>query len=194
VRKSALIGSCLLFAALFLAACGGGESEEEKIVGAIETSATSNDPSTCTEFATENFNEQITGQEGEAAVQECEKNAAEEETAESADVSNVEVDGSSATADVALTGGSFGGQTLAVALVEEDDQWKLNEVTGFADLDLPRLVESLQEGLSESNQFPRDVLACIVEGVEESSQAEVEELFFGSSYQGFAELVESCSK
>ena len=194
MRKSVLIGGCLVFAALFLAACGGGESEEDKIVDAIETSATSTDPSACTEFATENFNEQITGQEGEAAVQECEKDAAEEEGAESADVSNVEVDGSSATADVALSGGSFTGQTLAVALVEEDDQWKLNEVTGFAELDLPRLVESLQENLSESNEIPRGVLACIVEGVEESSQAEVEELFFSGSFEGFAELVESCSR
>jgi hypothetical protein len=194
VRKSVLIGGCLVSAALFLAACGGGESEEDKIVDAIETSATSDDPSACTEFATEGFNEQITGQEGQAAVQECEKDAADEEGAESADVSNVEVDGSSGTADVALTGGSFSGQTLAVSLVEEDDQWKLNEVTGFAELDLPKLVESLRENLSESNEIPGGVLACIVEGVEESSQAEVEELFFSGSFEGFAELVESCGR
>jgi hypothetical protein len=194
VRKSALIGGCLVSAALFLAACGGGESEEDKVVGAIETSATSNDPSACTEFATESFNEQITGQEGEAAVKECEKDAAEEAGAESADVSNVEVDGSAATADVALSGGSFNGQTLAVSLVKEGDQWKMNEVTGFAELDLPKLVEALKENLSETNEIPRGVLTCIVEGVEESSQAEVEELFFSGSFEGFAELVESCSK
>lgn len=194
MRKSALIGGCLVFAALFLAACGGGESEEDKVVDAVETSATSDDPSACTEFATENFNEQITGKEGEAAVQECEKDAAEEETAESADVSNIEVDGSTATADVALTGGSFDGQTLAVSVVKEDDQWKVNEVTGFAELDVPELVESLEENLSETNEIPKGVVACIVEGVEGSSQAEIEELFFSGAFEGFAELVESCSR
>lgn len=193
MRKSALIGGCLISAALLLAACGGGESEEDKIVNAIETSATTNDPSACTEFATENFNEQITGQEGEAAVKECEKNAEEEETSESAEVSNVEVDGSTATADVALTGGSFGGQTLAVSVVKEGDQWKMNEVTGFAELNRPKLVESLEENFNETNEIPKGVVACIVEGVEESSQAGIEELFFSGSFQGFTELVEGCS-
>ncbi len=171
-----------------------GESDEDKIAGAIETSATSNDPSACTEFATENFNEQIAGQEGEAALKECERDAAKEESAESADVSNVEVDGSTATADVALTGGGFGGQTLAVSLVKDGDQWKLNEVTGFAELNRPKLVETLEENFSETNEIPKGVGACVVEGVEESSQAEIEELFFSGSFQGFAELVESCSK
>jgi hypothetical protein len=194
VRKSALIGGCMISAALFLVACGGGESEEDKIVGAIETSATSSDPSACTEFATEDFNEQITGSKGKAALKECEKNATEEETAESANVSNVEVDGSTATADVALTGGGFDGQTLAVSLVEEGDQWKLNEVTGFAVLNRPKLVETLKENFSEANEFPADVVACIVEGVEGSSQAEIEGLFFSGSFKEFAELVEGCRK
>jgi hypothetical protein len=194
VRKSALIGGCLIFAALFLAACGGGESEEDKVVSAIETSATSSDPSACTEFATENFNEQITGQKGEAAVKECEKDAEEEETSESADVSNVEVEGSTATADVALTGGSFGGQTLAVSLVKEGDQWKVNEVTGFAELNRPKLVESLEKNFSETNQVPKAIVACIVEGVEQSSQQEIEKLFFSGSFEGFTELVEGCSR
>jgi hypothetical protein len=194
VRKSALIGGCLISAALLLAACGGGKSEEDKIVSAIETSATSKDPSACTEFATENFNEQITGQEGKAAVKECEKNAEEEETSESAEVSKVEVDGSTATADVALTGGSFGGQTLAVSVVKEGDQWKMNEVTGFAELNRPKLVESLEENFNETNEIPKGVVACIAEGVEGSSQAEIEELFFSGSFEGFRELVESCNR
>jgi hypothetical protein len=194
VRKSALIGGCLIFVALFLAACGGGESEEDKIVSAIETSATTNDPSACTEFATESFNEQITGEEGKAALKECEKNAEEEESAESADVSNVAVDGSTATADVALAGGGFAGQTLAVSLVEEGDQWKMDEVTGFAELDTPRLVETLEEKLGEAGEIPQGVVACIGEDVEESSQAEIEELFFTRSFEGFTELVEGCSK
>jgi len=193
VRKSALIGGCLISAALFLAACGGGESEEDKIVGAIETSATSNDPSACTEYATESFNEQITGQEGEAALKECEKDATEEETAESVDVSNVEIDGSTATADVALTGGGFDGQALAVSLVK-DDQWKLNEVTGFAELNRPKLVETLEENLNEGNEIPEGVVTCIAEKVEASSQAEIEEFFFSGSFEGFAKVVENCNK
>lgn len=194
MRKSVLIGGCLVFVALFLAACGGGESEEDKIVDAIETSAASDDPSACTEFATESFNEQITGQEGEAAVKQCEKDAAEEKGAESVDVSNVEVDGSTATADAALKGGSFGGQTLAVSVVKEGDQWKMNEVTGFAELNRPKLVESLEENLNETSEIPTGVVACIVEGVKAAPQEKIEELFFSGSSAAFIELAKACSK
>jgi hypothetical protein len=38
-----------------MVACGGGESDEEKIVDVIETSATSSDPAACKELATLNF-------------------------------------------------------------------------------------------------------------------------------------------
>lgn len=69
--------------------------------------------------------------EGAEAVKTCEKEASEESGAESASVSNVEVDGSKATADVALTGGSLDGQGVEVALVKQGDQWKLDEITGF---------------------------------------------------------------
>lgn len=192
MRKSALIGGCLVSVVLFLAACGGGESEEDKVVGMIETSATTTDPSACTEFATENFNEQTSGKEGEAALKDCEENAPQD-SAESADVSNVKIDGSSATADVALTGGSLDGQTLAVSVVKEGDQWKMDELTGFVELDRPKLVETLEEKMGEEHGIPKSVVTCIGEGVEESSQAELEDLFFGGSVKGFVELAEDCS-
>jgi len=52
--------------------------------------------------------------------------------AEAVTISNVEVDGAKATAEVEFEGGGFNGQVLEVALVEAGGDWKLDQTTGFA--------------------------------------------------------------
>ena len=55
-----LLPALVLGLSLGLAACGGGgESDEDKIVETIETSATSTDPAICKETETLSFMEQI---------------------------------------------------------------------------------------------------------------------------------------
>lgn len=193
MRKLALIGSCLVVAS-FLVACGGGESEEDEIVDVVETSVSSTDPASCVELATQSFIEQTTAEAGGAAVKACEKNVKEGEGAESADVSNVAVDGTDASADAAMTGGPFDGQTLAVALVEEGDQWKLDEVTEFATFDRAKFVETVEEQLGETNEIDEAIVACIGDALADTSQGEVEELFLSGSSDAFVELVEDCSE
>jgi ABC-type glycerol-3-phosphate transport system substrate-binding protein len=196
VRKHKLLIPLFVLAlALGLAACGSSESDEDKIVDVIETSATSADPSNCTELQTAAFNEQNTQESGGAATKACEKEEEEDESnAESVEVSEVEVDGETATATAALTGGDLDGQTVELELVKEDGDWKLNELTGFVDFDAAKIIATLAEGFEEEESIEPALASCIVETLEESSDSEIEELVLNSSGAGFAELAEACQE
>jgi hypothetical protein len=184
----------LVVSAIALAACGsGGNSEESQIEEAIETSATSTDPADCTKLQTQQFMEQTTRQSGKAAVKQCEEEAEKEEGAESASVSNVAVSGSSATAEVALTGGGFGDQSLEVELVKDGGQWKLNEAVKFTKFDRAKLVEFFKEEFSKpSSELSSKLAGCFVEAFEEASQAEIEELLLATSTKALEEVAASC--
>jgi len=180
-----------------LAACGGSsESDEDKVVDVIETSVTSTDPADCKELATQSFLEQTELEQGAAAVKSCEESAEDTENdPESVEVSKVEVDGSAATADVAFTGGSFDGQTLSVALVEEDGDWKMSEITGFAEFDQERLADSFEEGLQSGDDALEPQLAtCFAEVVREAPKAQAEEIVIGGSPEPLVEILEGCQE
>jgi hypothetical protein len=184
----------LLALALGLSACGGGGSDDAgNIEEAIEKSASS-DPAACTKYQTKNFVEQSSEGSGKAAIKECEEEAKNGEAPESADVSNVEVNGSKATAEAALTGSALGGQTVEIGLVKEGDQWKLNEVLKFTKFDQAKLVESFEKELSKaSNEVHPKLAACFIEAFEEADQGEVEEMLFGGNEKAFEEIARNCS-
>jgi hypothetical protein len=196
LTKRTLVPLALLVAAaLTLTACGGGSSDEDKITETIETVATSSDPSNCTELETLTFVEQNSQEKGKAAVKACEKEAeAEEEEAEGANVSNVSVDGSKATAEVEFEGGSLGAQSLEVALVEEDDNWKLDQIEGFANYDGKALGEAFEEQFeAEPGELDAEQAKCISDKIAGLSQAEAEEVFFGGSADKIIELAQTCA-
>ena len=124
LKRRFLLACLLVFSALAVVACGSSNSDESQVEEVVETSATSTDPADCTKLQTQQFLEQTTQESGKAAVKKCEEEAKGEEGAESASVSNVEVDGSSATAEAALTGGGLGGQTVEVCCQECADKLK----------------------------------------------------------------------
>jgi hypothetical protein len=196
LKKRLLILPCLLLlAALALSACGGGggSSDEGQIEEVIETSATSTSPTDCTKYQTLKFDEQGAEVEGKAAIKACEKEAEEPEgQAKSVAVSNVEVNGSKASAEAAVTGGSLDGQTMEIDLAKEGDQWKLDELAGFAKLDQPKLVEALTAEFEKSGELEASVASCIEEGFEEASKPEIEELLISGSPTPIEELAKSC--
>jgi hypothetical protein len=194
-RRLLLLPCLLLVLGLALSACGGssgGGDDEGQIETAIETSATSSDPADCKKYSTQEFMEQSTNTEGAAAVKLCEENAKEEQGAETAEVSEVEVDGSEATAEVALTGGSLDGQSLEIALVKEGSDWKLNELVGFTELDPTALAESIGGALKEEGGAAAAIAPCIEENFEVAEQSEIEELVIGGSTKPIEELAEEC--
>ena len=190
-----LLPLALLALVFGLAACGGGDSDEDKIVEVIETSATSADPADCKELATQAFLEQTEASEGKAAVESCE--ASTEDTSDdpdSVEVTEVEVDGSSASANASFSGGSFDGQTLTVGLLEEDGDWKLDEVTGFAEFDQEKLASSFEDALESEDDVPPQLATCVVETIRELPKGEAEQLVIGGSSDPVIEIIEGCSE
>jgi hypothetical protein len=133
-----------LVPALALAACGGGDSDEDKIADAIETTATTTSDENCTELQTQRFVEQTNFETGQEAIEQCKEEGAES-NADSTDVSKVEVNGDKATAEVAITGSTFDGQNLVISLVKEDDQWKLDHIDDIIDFDLQAFADAFEE-------------------------------------------------
>ena len=125
----------------------------------------------------------------------CEKEAVETKgQSKSVTVSEVEVDGSKATADAAIAGGNFDGQTVEVAVVKEGDQWKVNELTGFAKLDKAKVVDVFaREFAKPSSGVSKSLANCVTEGLEEASKSEFEELLLGGSSQPIEKSAEACS-
>jgi hypothetical protein len=196
LNKRILVPLALLaLAALMLTACGGGgSSDEDKITEAIETAATTSDPSNCTELETLAFVEQNSQQKGKAAVKACEEEAeAGAEEAEGANVSNVSINGSKATAETEFEGGSLGSQSLEIALAEEDGSWKLDQIEGFADYDGKALGEAFEKQFeAEPGELEPEQAKCISGKIAGLSQADAEEVFFGGSAEPIIELAQSC--
>jgi hypothetical protein len=198
LRKLHLLLPFALLALVFgLVACGGGgDSDEDKVVEVIETSVTSSDPADCKALATQEFLEQTEFSQGPEAVKSCKESA--EDTSnnpDSVDVSKVEIDGSDATADVAFVGNDFDGQTLAVALVEEDGDWKMDAITGFAKFDQEKLATAFEESLQSGEEpLEKDLAVCFAEVLRDAPKSEVEEIVIGGSSQPIVEIIEGCSE
>jgi hypothetical protein len=193
LRQRLLLLPCFLIAVFGLAACGGGGDETGEVEEVIEASATTTDPADCKKLETQNFMEQISRESGEEAVKSCEGDAEDNEGVNGAKVSAVEVDGSDATAEAALTGGGLDGQTVEVALVKDGDQWMMDKVVKFTDFDHAHLVDGLERELSDTDEAEAKFAGCFIDAFRQASEAEVEELIFGKSPQALEEVFEACS-
>lgn len=201
MKKPLLIPLLVLLAsALALTACGGGGSssssdsgDEAAIEETIEMSATSTELSKCTEFQTEEFNEQDQGVPAKEALSACEEAAENDKSpAESVDVSNISIEGETATADAALTGSALNGQTVEVELAKEEGNWKLNQFVKFTKYDAAGLAEGVEQELQGAEGVSPSLAKCVAEGFAEASQGEAEELVFSGNSSGVEELAKSC--
>ncbi|HVW46841.1 MAG TPA: hypothetical protein VHA76_07305 [Solirubrobacterales bacterium] len=183
----------LLAAALALAACGGGSSggDEAKIEEVIEESATSTDPSKCTELQTPLFNETESGEKGAEATKACEEEAKENSTA-SVTISDVNVNDESATAEVEVEGSGLNGQGVELELVQEDGDWKLNKFLGFTNFDAAALGEALEKELAKQEGISPALAKCVAEGVAGVSQEEAESMVFEKNLEAVEKIAESC--
>ncbi|HYH54795.1 MAG TPA: hypothetical protein VD761_11765 [Solirubrobacterales bacterium] len=194
MKKLHLLLPLALLALVFgLVACGGSdESDEDKIVNVIETSVTGSDPADCKELATQAFLEQTELEQGAEAVKSCEASAEDtSDDPDSVEVSEVEVDGAAATANVAFTGGGFDGQVISLSLVEEDGDWKLDELTGFAKFDQEKLASAFEEAFADEDGNPQ-LVTCFGETIRGLSKAQAEEIVIGGSPRPIEEVAEGC--
>jgi hypothetical protein len=189
----AAIAGAMVLAAAALSACGSSDdnsADEDQITAAIDRAATSGDPAACTDAQTQKFNEQTSGGGGDATKQ-CEKDAADA-PADKVDVTNIEVNGDTATADAAVTGSVFDGQTLQLALVKEGDQWKLDQFTGFAHFDRAALGESLSAEIGKDPHSPPKAADCVKARVETLSDQEAQDVFLSSDNSAGDKLFGPC--
>lgn len=194
-KKLLVLPLALLIAALVLSACGGSSGssggDESAIETAIEESATSEDPMICSEFQTEAFNESDYP-EGNA-LKECEE-ATESgaSVAESVDISNVEVNGEKATAEVEVKGSGLDGQQLEVELAKEGGDWKMNELVSFTKFDSAAFAETLGEKLGEEEGISPELAKCVSESLGSVSQEEAEMIVFEKNLEPLEEAAGGC--
>jgi hypothetical protein len=196
VKKKVLVLPLALLVALFaLSACGGSSDsssgDEAAVETAIEESATSEDPKICSEFQTEAFNE-FEYPEGNALKQCEEATESGASVAESADVSNVEVDGEKATAEVEVKGSGLDGQEIEVALAKEGGDWKMNELVSFTKFDAAGFAETLGEKLAEEEGITPELAKCVSESLDSVSQEEAEMIVFEKNLEPLEEAAGGC--
>jgi hypothetical protein len=180
-----------LFLALFVAACGGsdsdsdgGDSGEETAISEVIVSAlTENDAeAVCNEWSTADFVEAVYG-DIETCVKEAES---ESDDPEDVSVTDIEIDGDSATATVTEVGGESDGATGTVTVVKVDGSWRID------DLGIDFLRSLLREGLAKEaasgddpseNPFANPEIAdCIEKGMDALSDKQFRQI----AYDGMA--------
>jgi hypothetical protein len=185
-----------VFASMAIAACGSSNdnsADENQITQAITAAATSGDPSACTKYQTVKFDEQTGSGQGQAAVTSCEKDAAQT-AADKIEVSDVEVDGDTATAKAKATGSIFDGQTIDIALVKEGGQWKLDQFKGFEDFNKAAMINAFKSQIAQEAGSTPQGIACIVQQFQAASDQDIEATFTGSDPQAENRLFGPCGK
>lgn len=197
-RLFALFLICLALP-LTVAACGGdddddGGSDEDAIAEVIETSATSTDPADCARYQTDNFLEQLEfPNEGQTALESCEEDAPDPAGApDSVEAGDISVDGDTATATATFTGGSFDGSTFDLALVKEDDQWKLDELVDIPTFNFDAFLASLNEELAADPDVPPESAACVTDTITAAGDEEIKRIIVEGDDAAFFALLEGC--
>lgn len=182
-----------LAVALGLLACGKGESAEDKIAGALHTAFTKTNPESCTTLMTQAYLEQSFRMSGTGAVEACEQNArAEESDNPAVEVSHLEIDDATAAADVTPEGDA---QTLRLALVEEDGDWKLDEIVRIVGFDRGAFLRDQRKGLEVGETRPDPEAAkCILDAFREMPRPQLEKILLGGSAVTEAEVYERCER
>jgi hypothetical protein len=190
-RRLALV-ALLVGAMLALVGWGRG-SEEEAIAEAIRTSGTTSKVSNCTKLETKRFVDQLSSRKGPAALEKCEEEARNHEgVARSVKVSHVVVKGDAATAVVAVHGGGFDRQTLAVSLVRRGN-WKLDQFTGFIVYDGNVFAARFEkEAREHPGLLPPATVKCIAKKIRTASKHLADEFFLSGSDGPTNHLIEQC--
>jgi hypothetical protein len=193
-RAAHLIAAALAASAL-LAACGGddGNEDEDGIVEAIEQAATTDTAERCTEYQTLAFTEQTEIETGDAAIAACEEGAGDGELAgNTVDVTEIEVDGDAAAAEVAFDGGGLNGQALAVSFAKEDDRWKVDSLDEFIDFDKETFVTTLVDLAESGGDLPPETVTCLEAALNDATDEDLQTVYLSGDETLLLELFGGC--
>jgi hypothetical protein len=169
-RRVVAVGLGLLIVAFFAQRLID-DSDDYEIERAIETAATSTDPSDCRRTQTDTYLAQRWGTQAPFADDVCEGYAADAHEREP-EVIDVEIDGDSAVATVAYLDGSFRDSTVELELVKDDGDWKLNRLLRFIEFDRAAADSEYRDAFLEfgSSQSAAD---CAVAALRDVPDAEI---------------------
>lgn len=189
---------CALFAGLAaagaLAGCGGGGGETSAVEATVRTAVLSHDAAKCTEVMTAALHEEVSGKSGKDALEECREEAVEDKhDTKAVAVSNVKIDGAHATAEAAYAGGTFGGQTIEVSLVESEGRWKLDQVVRITEFDRKRFLAGTALAIADKEASSPDQRRCVVARLGDETQKEIEAvLILHSDEEAEIQLAREC--
>jgi ABC-type oligopeptide transport system substrate-binding subunit len=194
IGVAAILAAAL--ATLGLAACGSSNSnsaDEDQITAAITAAAASGDPSACTKYQTQRFVEQTNSGTGQAAVRSCEKDAANS-VAKSVDVTDISVNGDTASAKVHVTGSIFDGQTLNVKLIKQNGVWKLDQFVSFENFNKDAMVAAFPATLQQEGNVPAQAVDCLKTQLQQQSEQTIEQSFVSGNNQLEQLVFNPCAK
>jgi hypothetical protein len=184
-----------LFSSLAIVACGGGGGNDNssQITNVIQSSATSTDPADCTKLETQQFVEQTELASGQAALQQCQKSAADtSDNPSSVDVTDVKSSGNTGSANITFHGGSFDGSTLSVSLTKDGDQWKLDKITDIPTFNLQGVVDALSARLQADSSIPPQVATCITQAFSNAGADQVKSIILSGNGDQLTALFSTC--
>lgn len=166
-----------LAATLALAACGGsgsGSDSSKQITDTLTTGLTTSNPTVlCTKTFSTGFVKRVYGTQAKCVTVET-KNAKTNKPATAVKVTGIAVDGGTATAVVAITGGDDGGASGPLSLVSQQKGWRVD------DLSTALLRSQLDAGVKNDRSLPANLKTCIANKISAFDDPSFRSLAFGS--------------
>jgi len=162
----------------------------------VAASVSDTGPETCLKYSTVNYLEMTTHREGDAAIQACEEDSLDPDVNRptEVEVSKIDVDGDSATAEIVFQGSVVDGQKMRIGFAEHDGRWKYDQWLGFVDLDAERLILQIgREGMLQAESpWEAEAIACVIEAMEEMEVESLEKEIFETP-EPLSELWANCT-
>ena len=181
-----LAATALLGLMIALAACGGDDNsgdDTEAIRDVLVRSVTESDPSKrCESLSSELLRRLHGDQEG------CLRHAEGDEPADDAKVTDIQVDGDTATAKLEAVGGPSPGAAGGMALVREDGVWGISALG--VDLLRDLVASGLDSPASGATQLAPEVLSCLHQALDDLPDEE----FRDYAYDAIGQKPEAESK
>jgi hypothetical protein len=182
----------LLIVAFFAQRLISPPGDESQIESVLETVATSEDPSYCTEDVTQAYLEQTTGAVAPFADELC-ASYAEGPGPDSVDVHTIEIDGNRATAIVDHRGGSFDGSSFLVELVEEDGDWKANRRLAFTSFDRKGFNSAYRQSFLDFGP-PASAADCALATAGRFSDIQLQRIVLNGALEAFGRIAVDCDR
>ena len=161
--------------------------EEAAVRQLVVTAMTTSRPEDCTRLYTQAFLEQITGEVGSEAIEECKDDSDEDASADSVNFKSLVSTGGGYQAVVDLVGGDMGGSLFTMAINRTTGVWKIDRLVDI-DVDMDQQAQAAGDQLREEGFGSADV-ACYEEEVRKADEDAYEQALLEGRGSEYAQTV-----